>query len=263
MTDYGHYQAKACRLDPVPGIPGQYFAYNLDLFEQGSIANLTASIIGNVFGFNPLKALRLEGMRIPPHDLKTFQGPATGILVERERLNCFGRPLLGATMKPKLGLSGRNYGRVVYEALKGGLDLTKDDENINSQPFMYWRDRCQQGDQRDGRDQGTLSQRDRRHHGGYVRARRVCPRARERHHHDRPGHRLHSDPIDGEMGTPKHYDPAFASRWPFHLCATEEPRHLILRIPEGVTEPGIEAFLQPGSSKRRPAMLSTDRQPCW
>ncbi|HTD14186.1 MAG TPA: ribulose-bisphosphate carboxylase large subunit, partial [Chthoniobacterales bacterium] len=32
-------------------------------------------------------------------------------------------------------------GRVVYEALKGGLDFTKDDENINSQPFMHWRDR--------------------------------------------------------------------------------------------------------------------------
>ena len=62
-------------------------------------------------------------------------------MVERERLDKFGRPLLGATTKPKLGLSGRNYGRVVYEALKGGLDFTKDDENINSQPFMHWRDR--------------------------------------------------------------------------------------------------------------------------
>ena len=73
--------------------------------------------------------------------MKTFQGPATGIVVERERLDKFGRPLLGATVKPKLGLSGRNYGRVVYEALKGGLDFCKDDENINSQPFMHWRDR--------------------------------------------------------------------------------------------------------------------------
>ena len=62
-------------------------------------------------------------------------------LVERERLDKFGRPLLGATTKPKLGLSGRNYGRVIYEGLKGGLDFMKDDENINSQPFMHWRDR--------------------------------------------------------------------------------------------------------------------------
>ncbi len=69
-------------------------------------------------------------------------------MVERERLEKFGRPLLGATMKPKLGLSGKNYGRVVYEALRGGLDFTKDDENINSQPFMHWRDRflyCMEG----------------------------------------------------------------------------------------------------------------------
>ncbi len=144
------YRAKAYRVDPVPGSgPGttteqQYFAYiayDLDLFEPGSIANLTASIIGNVFGFKAVKALRLEDMRIPVAYLKTFQGPATGIVVERERLDKFGRPLLGATVKPKLGLSGRNYGRVVYEALKGGLDFVKDDENINSQPFMHWRDR--------------------------------------------------------------------------------------------------------------------------
>jgi ribulose-bisphosphate carboxylase large chain len=56
-------------------------------------------------------------------------------------MDTFGRPLLGATVKPKLGLSGKNYGRVVYEGLKGGLDFLKDDENINSQPFMRWRER--------------------------------------------------------------------------------------------------------------------------
>ena len=61
--------------------------------------------------------------------------------MEREYLDKFGRPILGATVKPKLGLSAKNYGRVVYEALVGGLDFTKDDENINSQPFMRWRDR--------------------------------------------------------------------------------------------------------------------------
>jgi ribulose-bisphosphate carboxylase large chain len=94
-----------------------------------------------VFSFKPLKAARLEDIRIPVAYVKTFKGPPTGIVVERERLDKFGRPLLGATMKPKLGLSGRNYGRVVYEGLIGGLDFTKDDENINSQPFMHWRDR--------------------------------------------------------------------------------------------------------------------------
>jgi ribulose-bisphosphate carboxylase large chain len=144
LTAYEHYQARAYRVDPVPGNPEQfiaYISYDIDLFEEGSIANLTSSIIGNVFGFKALKALRLEDMRIPVAYVKTFQGPPHGIVMEREYLNKFGRPLLGATVKPKLGLSARNYGRVVYEALKGGLDFTKDDENINSQPFMRWRDR--------------------------------------------------------------------------------------------------------------------------
>ncbi len=79
LTAHEHYQAKCYRVDPVPGSEVStiaYIAYDLDLFEEGSIANLTSSIIGNVFGFKALKALRLEDMRIPPHYVKTFQGPA-------------------------------------------------------------------------------------------------------------------------------------------------------------------------------------------
>ena len=144
LTACDNYRGKAYRVDPVPNAPNQFFAYiayDIDLFEPGSVANMTASIIGNVFGFKALSALRLEDMRFPPAYVRTYLGPPTGIVVERERLDKFGRPLIGATVKPKLGLSGKNYGRVVYEALKGGLDFTKDDENINSQVFMHWRDR--------------------------------------------------------------------------------------------------------------------------
>ncbi|KAG2538138.1 hypothetical protein PVAP13_9NG204511, partial [Panicum virgatum] len=87
--------------------------YPLDLFEEGSVTNMFTSIVGNVFGFKALRALR------PPH----------GIQVERDKLNKYGRPLLGCTIKPKLGLSAKKYGRACYECLRGGLDFTKDDEN--------------------------------------------------------------------------------------------------------------------------------------
>jgi ribulose-bisphosphate carboxylase large chain len=100
-----------------------------------------SSIVGNVFGFKAIRALRLEDLRLPAAYLKTFPGPPHGIQVERDKLNKYGRPLLGGTIKPKLGLSARNYGRAVYECLRGGLDFTKDDENINSQPFMRWQHR--------------------------------------------------------------------------------------------------------------------------
>ena len=144
LTACDSYRAKAYKVEAVPGRAGEYFAwvaYDIILFEEGSIANITASLIGNVFSFKPLKAARLEDIRMPVALVKTFKGPPTGLVVERERLDKFGRPLLGATTKPKLGLSARNYGRVIYEGLKGGLDFMKDDENINSQPFMHWRDR--------------------------------------------------------------------------------------------------------------------------
>src|ERR1700748_1195931 len=111
LTACEGYRAKAYRVDPVPGAQGQYFsyiAYDIDLFEEGSIANLTASIIGNVFGFKPLKSLRLEDMRIPVAYLKTFQGPATGIVVERERLEQFCPPLLGGHTHPNLRPFRRN-----------------------------------------------------------------------------------------------------------------------------------------------------------
>ncbi|PHT98350.1 Ribulose bisphosphate carboxylase large chain [Capsicum chinense] len=121
----------AFRVTPQPGVPP----------EEAGAAVAAKSSIGNVFGFKALRAQRLEDLRIPTAYIKTFQGPPHGIQVERDKLNKYDRPLLGCTIKPKLGLSAKKYGRAVYECLRGGLDFTKDDENVNSQPFMRWRDR--------------------------------------------------------------------------------------------------------------------------
>merc|ERR1711966_476185 len=75
LTACERYRAKAYRVDPGPNATDQYFAfiaYECDLFEEASLSNLTASIIGNVFGFKAISALRLEDMRIPHSYLKTF-----------------------------------------------------------------------------------------------------------------------------------------------------------------------------------------------
>jgi len=144
LTCLDRYKGRCYDLEAVPGETNQYIAYvayPLDLFEEGSVTNMLTSIVGNVFGFKALRSLRLEDLRIPAAYLKTFYGPPHGIQVERDKLNKYGRSLLGCTIKPKLGLSAKNYGRAVYECLRGGLDFTKDDENVNSQPFMRWRDR--------------------------------------------------------------------------------------------------------------------------
>jgi ribulose-bisphosphate carboxylase large chain len=144
LTDLDHYKGRAYRVEDVPGDRERFYAfvaYPIDLFEEGSVVNVLTSLVGNVFGFKAIRALRLEDVRFPLHYVLTCGGPPNGIAVERDKLDKYGRPLLGCTIKPKLGLSAKNYGRAVYECLRGGLDFTKDDENVNSQPFMRWRNR--------------------------------------------------------------------------------------------------------------------------
>jgi len=144
LTDIEYYKGRAYRIEEVPGDDEAFYAfiaYPMDLFEEGSITNVLTSLVGNVFGFKAIQSLRLEDVRFPIAYIKTCHGPPHGIQVERDRMDKHGRPLLGCTIKPKLGLSAKNYGRAVYESLRGGLDFTKDDENVNSQPFMRWRDR--------------------------------------------------------------------------------------------------------------------------
>jgi ribulose-bisphosphate carboxylase large chain len=137
LTNIDFYKAKVYHLEGDVA----YIAYPMDLFEENSVVNIMSSIVGNVFGFKAVAALRLEDMRLPVALVKTFPGPNIGLYDERARLNKWGRPLLGGTVKPKLGLSAKDYATIVYECLIGGLDTTKDDENMNSQPFNRWRDR--------------------------------------------------------------------------------------------------------------------------
>ncbi|HFD80931.1 MAG TPA: form I ribulose bisphosphate carboxylase large subunit [Gammaproteobacteria bacterium] len=144
LTDLDYYKGRAYAIEDVPGDDECYYAfiaYPMGLFEEGSVVNVMTSIVGNVFGFKAVRALRLEDIRFPLWFVTTNPGPPHGIQVERDLLDKYGRPLLGCTIKPKLGLSAKNYGRACYEGLRGGLDFTKDDENVNSQFFMRWRDR--------------------------------------------------------------------------------------------------------------------------
>jgi ribulose-bisphosphate carboxylase large chain len=150
LTDLEYYKGRAYAIEDVPGNDEAFYAfiaYPMDLFEEGSVVNVFTSLVGNVFGFKAVRSLRLEDVRFPLWFVTTCPGPPHGIQVERDKMDKYGRPLLGCTIKPKLGLSAKNYGRAVYECLRGGLDFTKDDENVNSQPFMRWRDRflfCQE-----------------------------------------------------------------------------------------------------------------------
>ncbi|KAM0932004.1 putative ribulose-bisphosphate carboxylase [Dioscorea sansibarensis] len=68
LTSLDRYKGRCYHIENVVGEEDQYIAYvayPLDLFEEGSVTNMFTSIVGNVFGFKALRALRLEDLRIP------------------------------------------------------------------------------------------------------------------------------------------------------------------------------------------------------
>ena len=102
LTDLDYYKGRAYHIEDVPGDDTCFYAfvaYPIDLFEEGSMVNVLTSLVGNVFGFKALRALRLEDVRFPIAYVKTCGGPPHGIQVERDIMNKYGRPLLGCTIK--------------------------------------------------------------------------------------------------------------------------------------------------------------------
>ena len=55
------------------------------------MVNVFTSLVGNVFGFKAVRALRLEDVRFPIAYVKTCGGPPLGIQVERPRSGGIGR----------------------------------------------------------------------------------------------------------------------------------------------------------------------------
>lgn len=131
-------------------------AYPIELFEPGNLPNIMSSIAGNVFGLGDLKYLRLLDVKLAPQLIKSFPGPAFGILGIRKALKIPKRPLVGTIIKPKLGLRTKDHAAVAYSAWVGGCDVVKDDENLSSQKFNPFEKRVIETlDQRDRAEEET------------------------------------------------------------------------------------------------------------
>ncbi|MGA2238116.1 MAG: ribulose-bisphosphate carboxylase large subunit [Candidatus Bathyarchaeia archaeon] len=119
-----------------------YISYPLIIFEKNSIPNILSSVVGNVFGFKAVSALRIEDMKIPLALVNSFPGPKFGLAGVRKILGVKDRPMTGSTEKPKLGNSPKEHAYIAYNTLRGGIDTVKDDENLNSQTWSNFYKRA-------------------------------------------------------------------------------------------------------------------------
>lgn len=116
-------------------------AYPAILFENGNMPQIFSSVAGNIFGMKDVKNLRLESIRFPPGIVGSFPGPRYGIDGIREKFGVKDRPLVGTIVKPKIGLDPEAQSEVLYEAMRNGCDVVKDDENLTSQDFCPFDER--------------------------------------------------------------------------------------------------------------------------
>lgn len=106
-----------------------------ELFEPGNIPQYLSVVAGNLFGLGALKKVRLQDIIFPKSLLRAHKGPRCGIEDARKILGVFDRPLVGTIVKPKVGLDPAGTAAVASEAVRGGLDLVKDDETLTDQSF--------------------------------------------------------------------------------------------------------------------------------
>lgn len=109
--------------------------------EVGAVPQILSVIAGNLFGLESIKKLRLEDVSFPKEITSQFKGPKYGVDGLRERLCRPEKPLVGTIVKPKIGLSPKETADYVYEAGKGGLTNSKDDETLVDQRFCPIEDR--------------------------------------------------------------------------------------------------------------------------
>ena len=119
-------------------------AYPLDLFEFGNISQFLSGCAGNIFSMKILDQIRLEDVIFPAIYVKSFLGPQLGLHGVRKIANIKKRPLVGAIIKPKIGLSAKQHARVAQQCFLGGIDLVKDDENLTDQTFNRFRQRVRE-----------------------------------------------------------------------------------------------------------------------
>ena len=102
------------------------------------IPMLLSTVIGNISMSGKLKLLDLQ---FPKSFLESFQGPKFGTQGIRELLDIPDRPLLNNMIKPCTGYTPEVGAKIFSQAIRGGVDIVKDDELIADPPFCPMEER--------------------------------------------------------------------------------------------------------------------------
>jgi 3-oxoisoapionate-4-phosphate decarboxylase len=96
------------------------------------LAALMTIAIGGVFSIKGFSGIRVVDMHLPQEFHAAYPGPQFGVQGSRRLTGVSTRPIIGAIVKPALGLRPHESAALVRDVVQAGADFVKDDEKLMS-----------------------------------------------------------------------------------------------------------------------------------
>ena len=97
-------------------------------FEQNGVSHLLVNLMGGQLDIDVIEQCHILDIEFPQSVLQHFKGPKYGIEGIRRYTNSYNKPLLGAIVKPKIGVDTHILLEMVKELVEGGVNFIKEDE---------------------------------------------------------------------------------------------------------------------------------------
>jgi len=104
-------------------------------WQTDGISHLLCQIMGGHVDIDLVKRCRVVKVEFPNSVTQNFAGPKFGISGMRQFTGQHGKPLLGAIIKPKIGITPETLLDMVKELVDGGVDFIKEDEIMSNPSF--------------------------------------------------------------------------------------------------------------------------------
>lgn len=104
-------------------------------WKEDGITQLMVQVMGGQLDIDKITYCRLLDIEFPQEISKFFLGPKYGIKGIREFLGVYDRPIFGAIVKPKTGITPEVLLEMVKELVEGGVNFIKEDEILSNPSF--------------------------------------------------------------------------------------------------------------------------------
>jgi len=129
------YGAKVVEFYTIPRVDGASCIVRI-AFPTINFPNCLSMILSTVAGsLLSQKGIRPLNIELSTSAIKSFHGPSLGVLGIRKLINVYNRPLIGAILKPCIGVSPEVSAKAAVKAAIGGVDIIKDDELLSDTDY--------------------------------------------------------------------------------------------------------------------------------